>query len=100
MWAIPWWIASITCICRCFLEVHNPFRDETEVHVNTLVNKSKKRTSYERWLALGTRLFDLSDLFDDIERLAPTAASSRDPDESEIDMDAEADPDEDSGLTL
>jgi hypothetical protein len=81
------------------LDVHEPFARDDEVAAERLIAQSAERRRYERWLALGTRVFDLSNLFEDIDRLKPEATVALDPDEANIDMDAEADPDEDAGLT-
>jgi hypothetical protein len=81
------------------LDVHAPFGEDEEIAAGRLIAPSAERRRYERWLALGTRLFDLSDLFDDIDRLKSEATTALDPDEADIDMDAEADADEDAGLS-
>jgi hypothetical protein len=64
------------------LAVHEPFRDKEEIDRKTLVEQSRERERYERWLGLGSRLFDLSQLFEDVNRLKPEAAPPPDPDDS------------------
>jgi hypothetical protein len=81
------------------LDVHAPFAEHDEIAADRLIAPSAERRRYERWLALGSRLFDLRDLFDDIDRLKSEATPALDPDEGDIDMDAEADADEDAGLS-
>jgi hypothetical protein len=80
------------------LAVHNPFPEAAEIATNRLLSPTSERTRYERWLGLGSRLFDLSRLFGDINRLKPDAPAPVDPSDHEVDMDAEADADEDAGL--
>lgn len=80
------------------LAVHNPFPRGADIATSRLVNPTSERTRYERWLGLGSRLFDLSELFEDINRLKPDAPAPVDPSDHEVDMDAEADADEDEGL--
>jgi hypothetical protein len=79
------------------LAVHDPFRNAESIATSRLANAGAERTRYERWLGLGTRLFDLSQLFEDVERLKPDTEATDLPDEG-VDMDADADLDEDSGL--
>lgn len=75
------------------LAVHEPFRGQDTVTRRTLVEATQERKRYERWAGLGSRLFDLSQLFEDVERLKPDAPPPPEPDGEEPD-----DGDEDLGL--
>jgi hypothetical protein len=79
------------------LDVHDPFKGISALAPSSLVAPSAERKKYERWLALDTKLFDLSQLFEDIERLKPDATAPLDPSD-DADLEADADADEDAGL--
>ena len=78
------------------LSVHEPFHGVDTIEVKRLTEPGAERRAYERWLAMGTKLFDLSQLFEDIDVLAVEDAPTEPGDEG--DLDAEADADEDAGL--
>lgn len=99
------WLVSDPLVDRVYhlnldmlLKVHEPFGEGATVAREKLVQASPERKRYERWLALGTRLFDLSQLFEDVDRLKADAPAPLDPSDDQLDMDADADPDEDAGL--
>jgi hypothetical protein len=75
------------------LAIHQPFDGlEAKIQVKDLVRPGRIRNNYERWLEIGSRIKDLSELFDDVDRLNAKDVPA-DPDDSE-----EADPDEIDGL--
>lgn len=99
------WLVSDPLVDRVYhvhlpmlLAVHEPFGGQETVSRAQLVEAGPDRRRYERWLGLGTRLFSLADLFDDIDRLREDAPAPLDPQDHVVDMDAEADADEDAGL--
>ncbi|MBJ7330465.1 MAG: hypothetical protein JHC95_11255 [Solirubrobacteraceae bacterium] len=51
------------------LGVHSPFDGKATVATKDLLAPTKTRKRYERWLAVGSKLHDLSELFTDIDRL-------------------------------
>jgi len=73
------------------LHVHQPFADlepEADIPLSSLLERGRQREAYGRWLAISERLFDLSQLFADIELL-------RDKDEApQLDPEIAADGDE------
>jgi hypothetical protein len=62
------------------LAVHEPFGGRDGIPTSELLDQSATRRRYERWLALGSRVHDLSDLFADIRMLRAESAPT-DPDE-------------------
>lgn len=56
------------------LAVHNPFHGTKTVDASELLRATPARKRYERWLAVGSKLHDLSELFSDIDRLKSDAA--------------------------
>lgn len=99
------WLVSDPLVDRVYhlhlpmlLAVHEPFGDLEAIPRDRLIEQTPERRRYERWLGLGSKLFDLSQLFEDIDRLKPDAPAPLDPADDQVDMDAEADPDEDAGL--
>lgn len=99
------WLVSDPLVDRVYhlnlpmlLSVHEPFRGGAAVPQAKLVEPGPERKRYERWLGLGTRLFDLSQLFEDIDRLKSDAPAPLDPSDQDLDLERDADPDEDAGL--
>lgn len=73
------------------LGIHQPFADaDGTVKVADLTKPGRVRNSYERWLEVGTRVHDLSDLFADVDRLKADVAPT-DPEDTD---DAEDDDEE------
>jgi hypothetical protein len=64
------------------LAVHEPFLGQEQVPRSTLIGAGTGTKSYQRWVALKSRLFDMSQLFEDIDRLNP--ANDPEPDVLDI----------------
>ncbi len=76
------------------LAAHEPFEGTTEITRDQLLNDTTDTKAYQRWVALKNRLFDLSDLFSDIDRLNPGNDPTPDPlDAEEAEARAAADSD-------
>jgi hypothetical protein len=56
-----------------------------------LTTKSRSRDEYRRWLDVADRVFDLSDLFKDVEHLRSIPRQVLDPDDEDLDDEDEAD---------
>jgi hypothetical protein len=69
-----------------FLAVHDPFGTRQEIPVDELRSPSIQRRRFERWVALGSKTFDLSQLFKDIRQLRAESPTS-DPEDGEDDVD-------------
>jgi len=63
-----------------FLAVHDPFGNQKEISADELRSDSPQRRKFERWAALGSKTFDLSQLFEDVRQLKTEATSSADED--------------------
>jgi hypothetical protein len=93
------WLVSDPLVDRVYhvhlpmlLAVHNPFRGMQQIAADELLASTTTRKQYERWLAVGNRLHDLSVLFDDVSRLKAEAAPL-DPDDEGTNEDEGGDDD-------
>lgn len=81
-----------------FLDAHAPFRDIPDsgsIPKSRLLKPGKERDAFRRWLSLSRRVFDLSQLFRDIEALSPLSeAAPPDPDVEPGDADEADEADE------
>lgn len=83
------WLAHDPLVDRVYhihlpmlLHVHRPFANVPptgSVPVDALLKPGADRETYARWLRLSRRLFDLSDLFDDIEVLKGSEKAPQEP---------------------
>jgi hypothetical protein len=80
------------------LAAHEPFESKEEIPRELLLSDTSETRAYQRWVALKNRLFDLSDLFNDVDRLNPANAPTPDPlDAEEAAAEAEAAEDSSNG---
>lgn len=62
-----------------FLDLHAPFRDVPEggmIPKARLMKPGQEQNAFRRWLSLSDRVFDLSQLFADIETLSPLSEAA------------------------
>jgi hypothetical protein len=79
------------------LHVHAPYADQEAVPRDLLLADTSETKAYQRWVALKNRLFDLEDLFKDVDRLNPDKAPQPDlldAEEAEATDEIESDEDE------
>jgi hypothetical protein len=79
------------------LAAHEPFESKEEVVRELLLSDTSETRAYQRWVALKNRLFDLSDLFNDVNRLDPSKApvpDQLDIEEAEVEDEASSDGDD------
>ncbi len=102
---IIFWLANDPLVDRVYhvhremlLDVHAPFRavpDDGAVEKRRLFANTQEMRDYRRWLGLSERLFDLQNLFDDIDLLRDNGSVSEEPEEVPEGTEAA---DEDAGL--